>query len=287
MKKKYYYLITSALYITLGFSAQAQDRDSLQAPLPDSLVIDTVSISHIKDIPLLDGYVRLYPRPHSYAAYLQNFPLKKDTLVYLHNGNQKEDQSFSYRVLDIDVGEKNLQQCADAAIRLRAEYLYQQQRYDEIHFNFSSGDTAFYTSWRVGYRPLVQGRKVTWVKEADPDSSYANFRDYLNTIFNYAGSWSLDKELDSVIDPHQVQIGDMLVRGGFPGHVMLVVDMAQHLETGGLIFLLAQSARPAQDIHVVKNRQEAKISPWYRVETLYHKLEIEEWTFYKDSLKRF
>jgi len=35
-------------------------------------------------------------------------------------------------VLDVRVGNKNLQQCADAIMRLRAEYLFQQQWYNAI-----------------------------------------------------------------------------------------------------------------------------------------------------------
>ncbi|NJO01015.1 MAG: DUF4846 domain-containing protein [Bacteroidia bacterium] len=100
-------------------------------------------------------------------SYLQNLPIKEDTVIYLFNGKIKPDQSFGYLVIDMDIGERNLQQCADAAIRLRAEYLYAQQRFEEIHFNFSSGDTAFYSRWREGYRAEVdeQSDRVKWVKK--------------------------------------------------------------------------------------------------------------------------
>ncbi|NJO01016.1 MAG: DUF4846 domain-containing protein [Bacteroidia bacterium] len=83
-------------------------------------------------------------------------------------------------------------------------------------------------------------------KKADYDGSYATFRKYLNAVFNYAGSWSLERELKPVSPLEDVRIGDMLVRGDFPGHVMIVVDLARHSETGEILVLLAQSARPAQ-----------------------------------------
>lgn len=260
--------------------------DLTRVILPDDTTLFIPS--SIRTVPVPSGYQRvIHEDSTSYAAFIQNLSFKKDTIIYLYNGKMKPDQSFGLWVMDIDVGEKNLQQCADAAIRLRAEYLFRQKKVEDIHFNFSSGDTAFYTKWREGYRPVVTGNKVAWEKKESYDDSYENFRYYLNSVFNYAGSWSLEKELTTVDVPENIQIGDMLVKGAFPGHVMIVVDVAKNAETGETIFLLAQSARPAQNIHIVKNRLDSKLSPWYNIRQLNTKLEIEEWTFYKNSLKRF
>jgi hypothetical protein len=82
----------------------------------------------------------------------------------------------------MDVGNKDLQQCADAIIRLRAEYLYAKHEYEAIHFNFTNGDTASFKKWRAGYRPIVKGNTVRWRKSQTPDSSYTNFRKYYHPI---------------------------------------------------------------------------------------------------------
>ena len=82
-------------------------------------------------------------------------------------------------VINIDTGTKDLQQCADAIIRLRAEYLYSRKDFTAIHFNFTSGDKASFTSWLSGYRPIVKGNRVTWAKQANKDTSYSNFRNTL------------------------------------------------------------------------------------------------------------
>lgn len=241
----------------------------------------------VRDISLPDGFERLLAPDGSYAAFLQHLCLKTDTVVFLYNGEVKPDQTFAFQVIDLDIGEKNLQQCADAAIRLRAEYLFAHAQDDQIHFKFSNGSNASYKSWKEGYRAIVKGNSVKWEKKEEFDESYDNFRKYLNTVFNYAGSWSLDKELKTVKDPEEIQIGDLLIKGAFPGHVMMVVDLAYHPISGERIFLLAQSARPAQSVHIVKNRQDNYLSPWYSIKTLNTKLVIEEWTFYSENLKRF
>ncbi|MEZ4798767.1 MAG: DUF4846 domain-containing protein [Flavobacteriales bacterium] len=50
-------------------------------------------------------------------------------------------------VVDLEIGTKDLHQCADAVMRLRAEYLWVTQQYDKIHFNFTNGFRVDYTEW--------------------------------------------------------------------------------------------------------------------------------------------
>ena len=49
-----------------------------------------------------------------------------------------------------------------------------------------------------------------------------------------------------------IEIGDVFIQGGFPGHAIIVVDLAEN-EVGEKCFLVAQSYMPAQEIHVLKN----------------------------------
>jgi hypothetical protein len=171
-------------------------------------------------------------------------------------------------------------------IRLRAEYLYSIGEYDAIHFKFTSGHNAEFRKWIKGYRPIVNGNNVRWEKSAKRNSSYASFRKYLNTIFMYAGSYSLSRELRRVQNINEMKIGDVFIEGGFPGHAVIVADMAVNRETGKKLFLLVQSYMPAQDIHILKNSVDSELSPWYDLEfgeTLY----TPEWTFSNTDLRRF
>lgn len=124
------------------------------------------------------------------------------------------------------------------------------------------------------------------MSKATPDFSYKNFRRYLDFVFTYAGSLSLSKELQPV-DLQNLEIGDIFIKGGSPGHAVIVVDMAIEKNSGNKIFLLAQSYMPAQSIHVVVNPNNANISPWYSLNEIKTKLYTYEWTFTKNELMRF
>ena len=233
-----------------------------------------------------EGYERTEVTAGAFGEYLRKLPLKPHgSKVTYYNGGTKFRDVYD-GVIDMEIGDRDLQQCADAVIRLRAEYLFQQQEYSQIHFNFTNGFKAEYAKWREGYRISVSGNQVNWVSgNSRYPQSYADFRKYLDTVFAYAGSLSLSQELTAK-DLVEMQIGDVLIQGGSPGHCVIVVDMAVHKETGERLFMLAQSYMPAQDIHILKNEQKEKISPWYSL-NFAGQLETPEWTFERDDLKQF
>jgi len=231
------------------------------------------------------GFSRLPQPAGSFGEWLHGLPLFPGWgQVHLYDGSLKQDQEAHAAVLDIDVGAEDLQQCADAVIRLRAEYLFAAHRESEIVFHFTSGDKAAWTDWRKGLRPEVHGSKVSWKTAAKPDSSYGNFRAYLNKVFMYAGTMSLSKELKTVSDPSRVECGDVFIHAGSPGHAVLVVDMAENGK-GERVFLLTQSYMPAQQIELLRTPLFPH-SPWYPAHSS-GVLETPEWTFGYADLKRF
>jgi hypothetical protein len=231
------------------------------------------------------GFERLAAKPGSFGAWLRGLPLKAGRPpVHLYNGLLKGNQEAHHAVVLIDVGPKNLQQCADAVIRLRAEYLYSAGCEDAVAFRFTSGDLAAWKRWREGDRPHVQGSRVAWSRDAAPDASYPNFRKYLNKVFEYAGTLSLGRELERVPDPRRIEIGDVYIQGGSPGHAVIVVDAAEN-GAGERVFLITQSYMPAQEIHVLRNPADPS-NPWYPA-AAEGALLTPEWTFRYTDLKRF
>jgi hypothetical protein len=241
----------------------------------------------IKDIQVPAGYERIPLDSNTFAEWLRNFPLKPyHTPVYCYNGELKANQNVHFAVLDIDAGNKDLQQCADAVIRLRAEYLYSTGQYNKIHFNFTSGHRIDFIQWAEGYRPIVNGNSVIMEKNAIEDFSYINFRQYLEVIFQYAGTMSLSNEMAAVEDIDDIRIGDVFIQGGFPGHSVIVVDLAKSITGDEIIFLIAQGYMPAQDIHILKNLNDDHLNPWYSTGFDTYLL-TPQWRFTNNNLKRF
>jgi hypothetical protein len=252
-----------AIFLVLLLGACRQ-QPKLKATNENTLQESDVSAFHksIGDIAVPESYKRVEVDSNSFAGWLHNVPLKKDKAVYLYNGKLKPNQSAQFAVVDISVGNKDLQQCADAVMRLRAEYLFSQKKFSEIAFVDYSGK---WYKYHGGNRQL--------------------FDNYLQTVFGWCGSASLEKQLKVVNDFNKIAAGDVFVQGGFPGHAIMVVDIAIN-DNGNKIFMLAQGYQPAQDIHVLINPSDEELSPWYKVSDLEDVI-TPEWKFKKSNLMRW
>lgn len=262
-------------------------------PISDSVVI--TSSEPIFDISIIkpdgrtimerfnmpEGFVREVSETESFAYYLQTLPLKPiDAMVKYFDGREKQRDVY-LSVVDFTLGDRDLQQCADAVMRLRAEYLYTYGRYDEICFNFVSGFSAEFKRWAEGYDISVDGSSVSWVRNDRNNTSYESFQKYLDIVYAYASTLSLEKELTAK-PLSDLAIGDVFIKGGSPGHCVIVVDMAVKNDTNEKIFMLAQSYMPAQDIHILKSESEG--SPWFSA-NIEDVLNTPEWTFKATELK--
>lgn len=277
MKKFVFYNILFII-ILCAYSGQAQNYSWLSVqdnsePLCEKIGVPT-------------GYTRQACNPQSYGYWLQHLPMKSgNPPVYLYNGALKGNQNAHFAVVNIDVGTSDLQQCADAVMRLRAEYLYSKGQYNDISFNFVDGLKCSYSKWQQGYTTTENKGKSVWVKRGQVGNSYANFKKYMRTVFAYASTLSLSKQLQSIDNVQNIAIGDVFIKGGSPGHAVVVVDVAENSK-GQKVFLLAQSYMPAQDIQILKNYNNPRISPWYSAEQI-PELITPEWTFKITDLKRF
>ncbi|WP_294182604.1 DUF4846 domain-containing protein [uncultured Sphingobacterium sp.] len=216
---------------------------------------------------LPEGFKRLQYKTVAFGSFLENLPLYSiDQEVHYYNGKIKRRENIYNSVVKLHIGKRDLHQCADAIMRLRADYLYGQKRYKDIKFNFlSDGKPRAYTNYAKG------------------DYSYPTYWKYLEYIFAYANTASLHDELHQVNTTQEVKIGDTFIQKGSPiGHAVIVVDLAKN-NSGKTIVLLAQSYMPAQDIQILNNWNDSKLSPWYDIDQ--NIIKTPEWTFYPKNLK--
>lgn len=233
------------------------------------------------------GCRRVPVAPGSWGAWLRGLPLRPaGTPARLYNGQLKDNQAVVAAVVDIDPGTKDLQQCADAVIRLRAEYLFSQNP-AKIHFHLTTGFDAWFSDFVAGRTFRVQGEQVLPASKPSEAPTHAALGRYLLPVFGYAGTLSLSREVQP-IPLNSAQPGDVLVHGGRPGHAVLVVDVAENPQSGQRYLLLAQSYMPAQNIHILRNVAQRSLGAWFAVPGPAElAVETPEWTFARTELGRF
>ena len=161
-----------------------------------------------------------------------------DAPVLAYNGHEIAKRS-PWRVVQLPMVQGDLQQCADAIIRERAEWL--KETGQPVSFYATSGDPIPWERFRAGEDPYDAGNRIAW--RAGSDQTWDG---YLTRVFTWAGSASLQNlETQAASEP---RAGMILVQGGFPGHGVLLMDVARQGDT--FYFLAAQSFMPAQSFHL-------------------------------------
>lgn len=253
---------------------------------PRTGLADGVPWPHTSDEPLAERFApppgarRLPLAAEHFGRFSRALPVRPGRgVVLLHDGSEKRRQDVHAAVLDIDVGARDLQQCADFALRLLAEHARAIGR--SPCFRFTSGDPIPWARWAAGERPRVRGRRVIWATGSPPSRAYPDFRRWLDAVFTYAGSASVHR--DAVPVRGRPMPGDLFVQPGFPGHVVVVLDVAED-RAGRRFLLLAQSFMPAQSPHVL--RGPAEDHPWYPAPAFDEALVTPEWRFPPRSARR-
>lgn len=228
------------------------------------------------------GYKRLVAADGGFGAWLRRLPLlPAGAPILLHTGQPRGTQSGAAAIIDIDVGRANLQQCADAIIRLRAEHLRAGGRTNALAFRFTNGERYAYADYLAGRRPRPNSTNIVWASTHPSEDTRVAFRAWLDLVFTYAGTISLARELVRLADPAQVEPGDVLIQPGSPGHAIIAVDVAERDATR--VALFAQSFMPAQSIHVLRGPM---ADTWYPISGN-AVIDTPDWRFAAADLRRF
>lgn len=266
--------------------------DSLNCIKKDTVFAPGNTIATRFEVP--KGYKRIDVEKGSFGEWLRNLKLKPIGYETHYYNGQIKSRKVAAAVIDMDIDAIDLQQCADAIIRLYAEYLYYNKHYDKISFNFTNGFQCDYLKWANGWRIAVTGNSTNWYKKYDNiDYSYDSFRDYLKLVFMYAGTISLKNQLNEIgsyVDAYEgwenLKVGDIIIKAGSPGHAVIIVDIVEKIDNPqDRMLLLAQSYMPAQEIEILKYYG----NEWHQRGVNGRELNTAEWNFIftKSQFKRF
>lgn len=220
----------------------------------------------IGTIPAPVGFHRIGATTNSYTEYLRALPLKKrGRLVHLYKGGVASFQWLSAGVIDMHVL-CNDEQCADITMRIRAEYLWKQGRYNEICFT------------------SVGGKKLPYTGGASRNA----FEKYLKAVYGTCNTASVYRETKER-ELKDIQPGDVLVypsrKKGRYGHAVLVADVARS-RSGKIAVLCIEGNTPAREAHVIRNLNPFR-NPWFKLDEKNEMYGISVFRFNKNELRHY
>lgn len=253
-------VLAAALLIAVSVAwpagrAEAGDYPWLPQPSPRDIA---------NALPPPPGFARVAVPEDGFADWLRHLPLAPaGTTVLLHDGRPLLDQSIIAAVVDIDTGTSDLQQCADAVMRLRAEFLYSRGLIGAIGFALIDGESYPFSAYSRGATPQQNGDAIRWENAKPRGAGHADLRRYLDLLFGFASTRSLVRELQPVASLRDAEIGDVFIRAGQPGHAVVIADMAEEMATGRRLVLLVQGSMPARGIYILSNTQHPELGAWF------------------------
>lgn len=258
-------------------SGSASEETEKSFVLPEGTTLQT-------RFALPEGYARIPYSEGSFGYFVRNYPLKPDgSPVLLWTKEPKANQWDHAAVFDMRVEEEmDVQQCADSVMRIYAEYFRETGQYDRIRFHFVGGFLCDYNTYIQGNRLREDGDSFVWKKTKPAEDSEEVFNDYMFMVCAYASTLSM-KEESVETGLQDLQIGDVFLKAGSPGHVVMVADICE--KDGKKAFLLAQSYMPAQEFHIIKNPRHQN-DPWYYEEEVQYPFRTQAYTFPEGSLRR-
>jgi hypothetical protein len=198
---------------------------------------------------------------NSWRYFLQHLPVI-NAPVLDYTGKPISNQTKHVAIINYDIGSSDLQQCADALMRIRAEYLFEQKRFNEIGFHFCSGQYYSWSMYCTGIKPVTKSHGVIFISTGNSyQQTHESLRHYLNIVYAYANTISLCKELKPAAD---FETGTVIITPGSPGHTCIIIGDTIN-DKGEKLYKLAEGYMPAQSIYILSNPFDKTINPWYRL----------------------
>lgn len=210
------------------------------------------------------GFRRIEQPAGSFARFVQTLPLKGNREIRTYTGKELAPWSFdTLAVVDLPLlFKQDLEQCADFAMRLFAEWHKARGTLDRFHLYDYPGNR----------RPFKGSGK--------------SYQEFLRSAFSNSNSHSLKKGL-SAVKPADLRPGDLIVQNetGGIGHVSVIFDMCENGK-GKRRYLIGFSFMPAQEMHLERARPPHGRAGWFTLKGFYDYLEA-RFPFGQPVLRRF
>ncbi len=237
MRSAFLLATVTVIAITYAQSPEKQFPAAEQRP---------VHISKVSDIPIPSGAERVWYPAGTYARWLQDHSLLPRKSIKTFSGNTI--QPSYYKVLAVFnrplLFQQDLEQCADFAMRLWADYHKENGKLNSLYLFTYAGDRRPFRTY---------------------DGSYNGF---LKRAFATSNSHSLKLGCRAITES-EARVGDLLVqnRDGGIGHVTVLVDECITSDSTRL-FLAGFSFMPAQEFHIESARDIYGSGDWFTLEGL-------------------
>jgi len=205
-------------------------------------LISFVKAEQVNDLPLPMDYERLEFSEKSFSRWVQNMPLKDDKSIKSYVGQELQSFYNVFAVIDLPLlFTSDLEQCADYAMRLWAEYHKSTEKEEDLYlFNYNGSKKMF---------------------------SSGDFESFLRQAMASSNSYSLKMGCTIITYEQDLIPGDMLVQNetGGIGHVSVILDICEN-SAGKRLYLIGYSFMPAQEMHIERALQGMGENGWFTLE---------------------
>jgi hypothetical protein len=214
-----------------------------------------------------EGFERMSVASGSFAAWLRHLPTQPPDTPVTTSRRQviiKPDDPRLAAVIALQPGSARILDANNMLLRLRAEYIWSTGQTAGMTFHFTSGHASTWDAWAAGARPIVQGRKVNFKQQAEPDNSRQSFCSYLETTFQYSSGYSILDD-SRPADDLSVAAGDIFLNPSKRGYALMVLDVVHRVaakDHDEVRVLLGRGGSPAQTFHVIRGSDG---SPWFPI----------------------
>jgi hypothetical protein len=204
----------------------------------------------VSSIPAPDGYSIITTQPNTYSSWIAHLPLRSGNEIRMYTGDTLFNTLYNvYAVIDMPLlFQQDLEQCADWAFRLWAEY----------HKQMGLLDTLYLMDYNGRRRSFTQSNQ--------------SFKQFFKWTAAHANSYSI-KTGATPISAGNLLPGDMVVQNenGGIGHVSIIMNVAASKQ-GDTLLLIGFSFMPAQEFHIEKAQFGYGKGGWFSLEGFYRYL---------------